>query len=359
MRITIQHRHGTEISGVMTYINLLKEELKHRNIEYQVISTKTDSFILIIRSILWSDIVHLNSNHLGGLLISKLLMKPVIIKYHYTFFNTYNPDLEESFWETVLKELKSLKPKKKVPFKWKLYKILLGVRLIIRITTFLLCDERIACSNYLRDSFRSKKGVKTIYNPSGFLQSKQMKNLDEVLPLLNFSFVGRVCHDKGIDLLIEACHILKKEGYTFVVNIIGDGHITKYKELVSARELDQYIVFWGRLSKEEMLQVVRRSISVVMPSRFGEPAGYIPVEAASVQTCTIAARDGGLPEIVGPYGFLVDRENYSDLAEKMKYVINHPEEALKCGQETEQYVCDHFSSQKTVDDFLKLCVKLL
>ncbi|MEH2142688.1 hypothetical protein [Nostoc sp.] len=76
MKLLIQqHHYDSEIAGVLTYIYSLIPELEVKGIEVKSLSTKQDYFIKWLNCIVWSDIVHMNSNHLAFAILCKILGK--------------------------------------------------------------------------------------------------------------------------------------------------------------------------------------------------------------------------------------------------------------------------------------------
>jgi glycosyltransferase involved in cell wall biosynthesis len=54
---------------------------------------------------------------------------------------------------------------------------------------------------------------------------------------------------------------------------------------------------------------------MVAPSRWGEPLGLVNLEAGAARKPMLAARDGGVPEVIthGENGFLIERDDLDGL----------------------------------------------
>ena len=98
-----------------------------------------------------------------------------------------------------------------------------------------------------------------------------------------------------------------------------------------------------------------------MPSRFDEPFGLVALEAANHGLPVVAARRGGLPEIVvdGETGFLIDPENPADLAEKLGELASNRERASKMGENGQRRVLREFSEARMVAAYENLFRKAL
>ena len=68
------------------------------------------------------------------------------------------------------------------------------------------------------------------------------------------SFVGRLAPEKGLEVMLQALAILKKEGVTFAGHIYGDGPcLGEYQDLVERLELTDRVVFHGQVEWGEAL----------------------------------------------------------------------------------------------------------
>lgn len=121
-------------------------------------------------------------------------------------------------------------------------------------------------------------------------------------------FVGRLVHQKGPDLLLEAVpHVLGRHGGTKFV-FAGDGYMRGQLE-GRARELgvDHAVRFAGRLDGRPLVELVQTADVVTVPSR-NEPFGITVLEAWAAGTPVVATTRGGPRDMVSPGvdGWLVD-----------------------------------------------------
>ncbi|MGH1397565.1 MAG: glycosyltransferase family 4 protein [Trichormus sp.] len=361
MKLLIQHRHfKNEIAGVLTYINALIPELETRGIEVKTISTREEQINDWIKLILWSDIVHMNSNDLMFAVLCKIFNKKIIVKYHYCFYQSIHSQYEQmSFRQRLKTELISTLPKANYPLKWKLFTFVKWARLSARISTALIANSRTACSNFLGESCAFPWPVITLYNPIVVNSDSHPKNLENLSNPYKFIFVGRLDHDKGVDVLLRAASILKDENPNFQVLIIGDGSTAnKLQQLTSTLELVNHVSFLGKLSHQDVIAQLQDALALVVPSRWQEPAGYVVLEAASTQTCSIVSKVGGLPEMTGTHGLFFENEDFKGLAACMRYCLDHPNEIINRGFLCSQYVAENFSSALIATQFLEICQQL-
>jgi len=357
MKLLIQHTHKLgEIAGVITYIDAIVPGLNATGVETQILSTQTTSLKSWITAIRWADIVHMNSNHLGFALLCKLLGKKIVIKYHYLFYISTHSHYEKmTLWQRLRLEFIQTLPKSNYPFKWKLYTFVKWAKFGTRFGTALLCDRHTACSQFLAESLSFPWNVSALNYP--IESASNQKSLEDLVQPYTFTYVGRLNLDKGVDLLLRATKLLHAQ--PFQVKIIGSGQdLDRLQALVKELEISDRVEFLGRRSGQEILEIVRSSLALIVPSRWQEPAGYVALEASSVRTCSIVSKVGGLPEMVGNSNLFFDREDYKTLAQQMQTCLENPTEALERGNQANQYISEQFTCQKAVQQLLEICQEL-
>lgn len=358
MKLLIQHTHTPgEIAGVVTYIDAIVPGLNAAGVETKILSTHTTSIKAWIAAIQWADIVHMNSNHLGFALLCKLFGKKIVIKYHYLFYTSTHSHYEKmSLWKRLKLEFVQTLPKSNYPLKWKLHTLVKWARFGTRFATALLCDRHAACSQFLAESLSFPWSVAALNYPIESASGE--KTLEVFTQPYTFTYVGRLNPDKGVDLLLRATKLLGEQ--SFQVKIIGNGQdLERLKTLVEELEIRDRVEFLGSRSSKEILEIVRSSLALVVPSRWQEPAGYVALEASSVRTCSIVSKVGGLPEMAGSSNLFFDREDFKMLAQQMQLCLENPTEALERGNQAHQYIAENFTSEKAVRELLELCQELM
>jgi len=152
-------------------------------------------------------------------------------------------------------------------------------------------------------------------------------------------FVGRIEPLKGVDTLIKAMSIVKKNCHSFIcphyLIIIGGDPEGKTEELSAEMErlqnlcktldLDEMVVFLGKRGQDTLPYYYSAAEVVVMPSHY-ESFGMVALEAMACGTPVIASRVGGLAHLIrdGETGFFVPAHDAEALAEKLRSIfVNH------------------------------------
>ncbi len=213
------------------------------------------------------------------------------------------------------------------------------VALLLRRTALVLC-----VSDFIRDRARQAfpghaHKIHTVLNatdPELFARQPTMGPqasgpAEPVVPsLFHFLFVGRLTEDKGVHVLIDAfTRVHQAHPHTRLV-IVGSSFFanaprTPYQErlVAQAAAVSGAIVFTGFLPHEQLRAVYAHADAVVVPSIWQEPFGLVGLEAMSSQSCVIASRVGGLPELIAHErtGLLVPPNDVPALCEAMERVV--------------------------------------
>jgi glycosyltransferase involved in cell wall biosynthesis len=165
---------------------------------------------------------------------------------------------------------------------------------LVEVVLSPLCEKIVAVSEYERlrgiDAGISAQKIATIHNgvrstPPAVEPAPWQ---DERIKLL---FVGRLDHQKGVDILLEA---IKGMEDRVAVRIIGDSVVNRtaydFANLSHVEAL-------GWASADEVAAQMMSCDAVIVPSRW-EGFGLVAVEALRVAKPVIAAAVGGLKEIV-------------------------------------------------------------
>lgn len=138
-------------------------------------------------------------------------------------------------------------------------------------------------------------------------------------------FVGRISHEKGIKTLLKAWETLDVP-----LRIAGDGPLMR---MVKEKNTSK-IVILGKISSSQVSQEMAKASFLVMPSEWYEGFPMVIVEAFAHGLPVVASNLGGMSEIVenNITGLHFEAGNPKDLAEKVLWMHNHPNECKKMGE---------------------------
>src|SRR6266404_6047246 len=145
-------------------------------------------------------------------------------------------------------------------------------------------------------------------------------------------FLGRLVSDKGVDLLLQAMKLLQSEGLMPDLTIVGAGPEEQgLRQLAHDLGLDRQVTFAGEKSGAPLAELLNRHRMLVVPSRWAEPFGVVALEGIACGCVVIGSENGGLKEAIGPCGLVFPNGNAQALAERLRYLLDHPEIESICG----------------------------
>jgi glycogen synthase len=353
MKILLQHAHlECEISGVLTSLNELMPELASRSgVEVRLLSTKLASARAQLSAVRWADAVMLNSNCLLMALAGRFLAKRTLLKLHYPQYQTVHWHfIPMSFVRRIATEVRHLVRQRSTMR----YKVLSIGRLMLRTLVALVVSRVGACSRYCADQASLPRPIVVLRNPIRAQPGLPARRLSMIDVPYRFVYMGRVTYEKGWDTLVEASSLVAATGRRFVVDIVGAGDaLDEMKAQVVARGLGDLFRFHGRLDSEAAQALLTRALSAVMPSKYQEAAGYVPLEAAAHRVASIVAQVGGLPETAGPHCPTFPSGSALGLSSLMTGYLDNPLRALDAGHASYLRAIEDFSPTVIADELLQ------
>lgn len=141
--------------------------------------------------------------------------------------------------------------------------------------------------------------------------------------VLRLTFFGRILYYKGVDILINAYEILKREELPVELTIAGEGYIEGHL-LDKINNLGVKLFnYW--ISEEEMGNILAETDVVVLPYKRASQSGPASI-ALALGLPVIATRVGGLQEQVrdGVNGFLIEPNSVEALIDAVKRILQEP-----------------------------------
>ena len=170
-------------------------------------------------------------------------------------------------------------------------------------------------SQYLKKKLEKigAKNVSVVYNgiigkkfiPVSKSEQISLRKKYEISPNdIVFTFIGRICDDKGIDKLLEAMSLLKNinnikcliVGNNFFGSSQDDKYIQKLKQI--SQPIMEKIKFTGYIPNSQLSKIYSISDCIVIPSQWEEVFGVVALEAMKMEKPVIASNSGALPEVL-------------------------------------------------------------
>jgi len=166
---------------------------------------------------------------------------------------------------------------------------------------------------------------------------------DEPLCLLS---IARLHKEKGLNYLVDACHMLNNAGFkNWSLDIIGKGDEESFlQEQILEYELEKQVNLVGVLPPASVAEALRNAHIMILPS-LKETQGVVLQEAQGTGTPVITTSVGGIPEgvIDQETGYIVEPENPKAIFEAIFSFIENPDLLIKMGQRGRQLVQSKFT----------------
>jgi glycogen synthase len=168
-----------------------------------------------------------------------------------------------------------------------------------------------------------------------------------------FTFLGRLVHDKGADVAIEAAVRIRRQ-CNVRLRLIGDGpERDALARQVSAHGAQDIVEFLGPVDDERRRSLLSQSFALLVPSRHHELFGMVAVEGGLSALPVIVANRGGLPEIVKDRetGIIVPPDDPDALAAAMLSLARDRRWAMQLGRAGRQRAAAEFGIDATGDRY--------
>ena len=164
---------------------------------------------------------------------------------------------------------------------------------------------------------------------------------------------ARFDFQKDQKTILVALKLLKNSGIKFKFLIAGEGEErNKIESIIRELYLEHDVVLLGR--RDDIPELMVKADIFVLPSAY-EGFGLVVAEAMSCERVVIGTDCGGVKEVIGSEGFLVEPENHIALADAMQKAIDLDYDQRKLmGHKARQRIIKNYSLNAAVSKWLEL-----
>jgi glycosyltransferase involved in cell wall biosynthesis len=206
-------------------------------------------------------------------------------------------------------------------------------------------DRVVTCSGFLRDCFAPKSSALAAKTEVVFngVNRELFFPREEICERKTIFFVGRFDAEKGVLQLIQA-YARVLQAYPDASLVIGGttgfgthqetDYVRQVRDLANSviQNCKGKVQFTGYIHHDRDLPSwFQRATIFACPSLFQEPFGLVNAEAMACATPVVGAKRGGIPEILGSAGRLIDPENIEDFASALSQLLANPRECEQVG----------------------------
>ncbi|MEM2178858.1 MAG: glycosyltransferase family 4 protein [Candidatus Methanomethylicaceae archaeon] len=164
-----------------------------------------------------------------------------------------------------------------------------------------------------------------------------------------------------IEDVIKAASLVLKRRRDIVFLIGGQGSLKLYhKKLANVLGVSNNIIFLPKIPSKK-LPLFYSMCDIFVNPALGEGFGMVTAEAMAMGKPVIAIKRYGSIDLISDYrnGFLVDPMNPRQIAEKILWLIEHPDEAKRMGINGRRIIEEKFDVKKRINKIINLYKRIL
>lgn len=224
---------------------------------------------------------------------------------------------------------------------------------------FLLCSSAYAAADYAKFFMFKNRSFKWGYFPptkryldiEGLIKGKAENSL---------IWVARFIDLKHPEIAVEVCRRLNQEGYSFTLNMIGNGPLFENtaKE-IKQNGLENCVHLLGAMTPEQVRQHMEKAQIQLFTSDKNEGWGAVLNEAMNSACVPVANKDiGSVPYLIdsGKNGYIYS--TVDELYERVKFLLNNKEMWTQMAKNAYITIADEWNAEIAADKFLALSNEL-
>ena len=172
--------------------------------------------------------------------------------------------------------------------------------------------------------------------------------------------VGRLQEGKRQEDAIRALAVLREQGIIVQLWLVGgwdQAYFAFLRSLVQENNLEEQVRFLGQVNNA--FPYLQQADVLLLCSRC-EAFARVVVEAMKAGQPVLGTRSGGTVEQIqeGFNGLLYEPRDHKELAEKMKYLYDHPDKAKEMGKNGQQWATRTFTRKRYQDEIARILGEL-
>lgn len=233
------------------------------------------------------------------------------------------------------------------------------------------CDLLLPVCNYFKNMLVkagcNPKRVITVHSAINCSKFKfRIRSFPENKPI-HIVTTARLAEKKGLEYAIEAVALVKEKYPNITYTIIGGGTLEQaLRDLISSLNLEDTVNLVGRKNHDDVIRILDTAHLFMLPSVTSSSGGIEGIanslkEAMAMGLPSIGTYHSGTPELItdGVSGFLVPEKDVAALANRMIYIIEHPEIWSALGTAGRKKVEQEFEIEKENDRLAEILKSLL
>lgn len=226
---------------------------------------------------------------------------------------------------------------------------------------YMLCASAYTAKDFASVGMYKKRTYKWGYFPE--IKEYDTQTLLDNKKRNTLMWCGRFLDWKHPDDAVRLAQRLKADGYDFQLNFVGTGTMeAELHNLVESLDLTDCVSFLGSMSPEQVRTHMERAGIYLFTSDRQEGWGAVLNESMNSGCAVVASHAiGSVPFLIkdGENGYIYPSGNVDILFDKVKYLLDHPEEQKNVGLKAYDTVISQWNAEVAADRLLHLTEKLL
>ena len=222
---------------------------------------------------------------------------------------------------------------------------------------YMLCASAYTASDFAKFGMYKGKCYKWGYFP-------ECKRYEDVRSLVaskkknSLLWCGRLIDWKHPELAIKIAKMLKNDGYSFTLDIIGTGDMDdKINTMIREQGLSETVFMRGSMSPEKVREFMEQSEIYLFTSDRQEGWGAVLNESMN-SACAVVANKaiGSAPFLIrdGENGMMYPDGDIEGLYSKVKYLMDNESERKAISQAAYNTICNEWSAKIAADRLVEL-----
>ena len=173
---------------------------------------------------------------------------------------------------------------------------------------------------------------------------------------------GRFLDWKHPDDALKVACILRADGYDFEMDFIGTGEMEDiFRAQIEVYGLTEQVHLLGSMKFEEVRAHMETAGIYLFTSDFGEGWGAVLNESMNSGCAVVACHAiGSVPFLLkhGENGLIYENGRIDGLYRKVKYLLDHPEEQKRMGENAYHTIVDVWNAQVATERFMKMAEEI-
>lgn len=226
---------------------------------------------------------------------------------------------------------------------------------------YLLCASAYSYADFQRTFNFTNRAFKWGYFPA--VKSYNIEELIKDKDTASILWTARFIDWKHPEIPVLIAEKLKKEGYHFKLNLIGNGIMeAEIAEMINNKNLGDCVSMLGAMKPEEVRKHMEQSEIFLFTSDFNEGWGAVLNESMNSGCAAVASHAiGSVPFLIndGENGLIYKNDDIDDLYNKVKLLLDNPERCKELGANAYKTLTSKWNAELAAERFVNLATKLL